>query len=249
MALHPDTLSFDCADPIRVATFWAAALGFALESDPEPDLAFVSDPSARTRGLYFQTVPEAKVVKNRVHLDLRPRETMAEEVARMLTLGAHEIRVVRERSSWTVMGDVEANEFCVLEGPSEGAKRDRPGLDSIVVDCADPFGVAAFWIDALGYREHERGGSGIEIVGAGASGPMLSFVSVPEPKTVKNRIHLDARPDTSMAQEVARVESLGATERGFIEVEGSFWMQMRDVEGNEFCVLRGPDDGWTPETL
>jgi hypothetical protein len=37
--------------------------------------------------------------------------------------------------------------------------------------------------------------------------------------------------------------------RGFIEVVGSFWTQMRDVEGNEFCVLRGPDDGWSPGEL
>jgi glyoxalase superfamily protein len=248
LALHPDTLTFDCADPVRVAAFWAAALGFELETDPEPDVISVIDPSGRTSGLDFQAVPEAKVVKNRVHLDIRPSQTMAEEVARMRALGAQEIRVVREGSAWTVMGDVEGNEFCVLQGPAEGSKRDRPGLDSLVIDCADPFRVAAFWIEALGYREHERGESGIEIVGPEPGDPMLSFVTVPEPKTVKNRIHLDARPDTSMAQEVGRVKSLGATERGFIEVEGSFWTQMRDVEGNEFCVVRGPDDGWTPQT-
>jgi hypothetical protein len=47
-----------------------------------------------------------------------------------------------------------------------------------------------------------------------------------------------------MAAEVERLERIGATRRGFIEVEGSFWMQMRDPEGNEFCVLRGPEDGW-----
>jgi hypothetical protein len=72
---------------------------------------------------------------------------------------------------------------------------------------------------------------------------------VPEPKTVKNRVHLDVRPSGSMAEEVERLEGLGATVRGFIEVEGSFWTQMRDVEGNEFCVLRGPLDGWSPGEL
>ena len=77
----------------------------------------------------------------------------------------------------------------------------------------------------------------------------LFFQPVPEPKTVKNRVHLDVRPSGSMAEEVERLQGLGATVRGFIEVEGSFWTQMRDVEGNEFCVLRGPADGWSPGEL
>jgi hypothetical protein len=66
---------------------------------------------------------------------------------------------------------------------------------------------------------------------------------------VKNRIHLDVRPGSSMAAEVDRATALGATQRGFIEVEGSFWTQMRDPEGNEFCLLRGPEDGWSPDAL
>ena len=52
-----------------------------------------------------------------------------------------------------------------------------------------------------------------------------------------------------MAAEVARLQALGATERGFISEGDSFWTQMRDPEGNEFCVLRGPEDGWTPGQL
>ena len=62
-------------------------------------------------------------------------------------------------------------------------------------------------------------------------------------------MHLDVRPTGSMAEEVARLEGLGAHRRGFIEEGGSFWTQMRDVEGNEFCVLRGPEDGWSPDEL
>ena len=49
-----------------------------------------------------------------------------------------------------------------------------------------------------------------------------------------------------MSEEVERLESLGATQRGYIETDDSFWTQMRDPEGNEFCVLRGPADGWSP---
>jgi predicted enzyme related to lactoylglutathione lyase len=249
VAAAPDTLSFDCADPVRVAAFWAAALGHELV-DPDAELTFVRDPSGRSRGAFFQRVPEPKVVKNRVHLDLRPAGAMADEVARLDGLGATVVRVVQERdTSWTVMGDVEGNEFCVLRGAGEGARREAPGIDSLVVDADDWRRVSGFWCAMLGYQVHAEGERGIEIVGSRVGDPMLSFVQVPEPKTVKNRIHLDVRPDTSMAAEVERATTLGATIRGYIEVEGSFWTQMRDPEGNEFCLLRGPEDGWSPDVL
>jgi hypothetical protein len=64
---------------------------------------------------------------------------------------------------------------------------------------------------------------------------------------VKNRLHLDIRASASMAAEVERLKGLGATEQRFVEEGGSFWTVMLDVEGNEFCVLRGPEDGWTPD--
>jgi Glyoxalase-like domain len=249
MGLAPDALAFDTADPVVVATFWAGALAFDL-ADADPELSFVADPSKRSRGLFFQPVPEPKIVKNRVHLDLRPATSMAEEVERLRDLGATELRYVDEgHGSWTVMQDPEGNEFCVLRAGSEGGKRATPGIDSLVVDSDDHLRVADFWVAALGYRELEAGQDGVEIVGDRDGDPMLSFVRVPEAKTVKNRIHLDVRPTGSMAEEVDRVTGLGATVRGFIEEGGSFWTQMRDPEGNEFCVLRGPDDGWSPDDL
>jgi predicted enzyme related to lactoylglutathione lyase len=253
MGLAPDALVFDCAKTLPVGSFWAGALGFGLDHDPDDpndDGVLLIDPSKLTRGIYFQSVPEPKVVKNRVHLDLRPATTMAEEVERLRGLGAVPIRYVDEgHGSWTVMGDPEGNEFCVLRAGAEGGKRDRGGIDSVVVDSHDWRRVADFWIAALGYRELEAGESGVEIVGDRDGDPMLSFVTVPEAKTVKNRVHLDVRPTGSMAEEVERVTALGGTVRGYIEEGGSFWTQMRDPEGNEFCILRGPDDGWSPDEL
>jgi len=253
MGLAPDALVFDCAKTLPVGSFWAGALGFGLDHDPDDpndDGVLLIDPSKLTRGIYFQSVPEPKIVKNRVHLDLRPATTMAEEVERLRGLGAVTIRYVDEgHGSWTVMGDPEGNEFCVLRAGAEGGKRDRPGIDSIVVDANDWRRVADFWIAALGYRELETGESGVEIVGDRDGDPMLSFVTVPEAKTVKNRVHLDVRPTGSMTEEVERVTALGGTVRGYIEEGGSFWTQMRDPEGNEFCILRGPDDGWSPDEL
>src|SRR5439155_954074 len=97
--------------------------------------------------------------------ELTVGERMEEDVARLRELGATELRFVDEGSCWTVMADPEGDEFCVLRGVAEGAKRDRSGVDSVVLDCGDPFRVAAFWIDALDYRELERSDVGIEIVG------------------------------------------------------------------------------------
>jgi predicted enzyme related to lactoylglutathione lyase len=121
MTLRPDTLTFDCADVMRVARFWTDALGWELDPESEPDGALVRDPSGATDGLYFQPVPESKVAKNRLHLDLRPSESMAAEVARLEELGATVVgRVDEEGSFWTVMRDPEGNELCVLRGPEDG---------------------------------------------------------------------------------------------------------------------------------
>jgi hypothetical protein len=132
VGLEPDTLTFDAADPVRLATFWAAALGYALV-DPDPAGAYIADPSGKTRGIFFQPVPEPKTAKNRVHLDLRPSGRMQEEVDRLTGLGATSLDHVEKAAStvdgqptfWTVMGDVEGNEFCVLRGPGDGWEPDE----------------------------------------------------------------------------------------------------------------------------
>jgi hypothetical protein len=118
------TLTFDCADPRKLADFWCAALGYELE-DADDDGAWIRDPAGTGWTLLFLIVPEGKVVKNRLHLDLVPPESMAEEVERLGKLGAMTYRFVEEDDSfWTVMLDPEGNEFCVLRGPI-----DREGAD------------------------------------------------------------------------------------------------------------------------
>lgn len=127
-------------------------------------------------------------------------------------------------------------------------------LDNVAFDCADPRKVAAFWAGALDYIVRDDGPPGpgedvadvVSLVDADGT-PRMYFQAVPEPKTVKNRVHVDLRPTGAMAEEVERLQTLGATVHRSVEEGGSFWTVMRDVEGNEFCVLRGPDDGWAPE--
>ena len=106
-------VNVDCADPYRLAEFWCAVTGRPMDPELSPDdeETWVEMPSLPN--LYFQRVPEPKVVKNRVHLDTHG-ESMSAEVARLRDLGA---TVIAERSlgrlTWTVMADPEGNEFCV----------------------------------------------------------------------------------------------------------------------------------------
>jgi hypothetical protein len=106
---------------------------------------------------------------------------------------------------------------------------------SIVIDCTDPSLVASFWGEALGLELHgpEDGEYWIE---PGGESPDMLFQRVPEQKSVKDRLHIDVRPD-DQAAEVERLTSLGAT-RIDIGQGDVTWVVMADPEGNEFCVLR-----------
>jgi predicted enzyme related to lactoylglutathione lyase len=131
-------------------------------------------------------------------------------------------------------------------------------LDTVTVDCADPRRLADFWAASLAWVVDDadddgafirpfQGGHGSDAEAAAPRPTGLFFQKVPEPKTVKNRVHLDLRPPDSMAAEVERSKALGATVQERVDVEGSFWTVMLDPEGNEFCILRGPRDGWSAE--
>ena len=128
--------------------------------------------------------------------------------------------------------------------------RGRPGLRSIVVDCAGPAALARFWAQALGWQVRPYGPEDIEWLAEqeltpesdpsvcvdppDASLPTLWFNSVPEPKAGKVRIHLDVNvPD---AGGIGRLEGLGAH---IVESHpgGERWTIMEDPEGNEFCVF------------
>jgi len=117
---------FDCRHPASLARFWAGALeGYRVApyddeelrrlaesgiDDPEDDPTVLVEGSHGQPRYFFALVPEGKVVKNRVHLDLAAQDPAA-EVTRLVVLGAV---TVREYEGWTQMADPEGNEFCVL---------------------------------------------------------------------------------------------------------------------------------------
>ncbi|MEV0649814.1 VOC family protein [Phytomonospora sp. NPDC050363] len=135
-------ITFDCAEPERVARFWCEALGYVVPPPPEGFGSWeeydrslptekrgawfaCSDPTGAGPRLFFQRVPEGKTAKNRVHLDVRAGTglvgaerlaTLQAECERLVALGAVCVRVLladEENESCIVMQDVEGNEFCL----------------------------------------------------------------------------------------------------------------------------------------
>jgi predicted enzyme related to lactoylglutathione lyase len=108
----------DCRDPRRQAEWWAQVLAYRV-NQRNPDEFQVSDPADAGGSLYFMKVPEPKVGKNRLHLDLVTPGSMEAEVARLVEAGAQVVEVRQDPASfdnpdtWAVMRDPEGNEFCV----------------------------------------------------------------------------------------------------------------------------------------
>ena len=113
MASRIHTVTVDCADPARLAEFWAAALGWSAGRDDGGEEAWAEPADGAAPPLLFVRVPEEKAGKNRIHLDLAPDDQEA-EVRRLEGLGATRVDVGQRDVSWVVLADPEGNEFCVL---------------------------------------------------------------------------------------------------------------------------------------
>ncbi len=109
---------------------------------------------------------------------------------------------------------------------------------SIVVDSQDPARLGRWWAEVLGYKVIFE--SVDQVVIAGDGPPGLTFVPVPEPKSAKNRLHIDLNPDDQDA-EVERLLDMGARHIDVGQSEPT-WTVLADPEGNEFCVLTASDN-------
>jgi predicted enzyme related to lactoylglutathione lyase len=108
--------------------------------------------------------------------------------------------------------------------------------EQVVVDAADPKRLAMWWADALGWVIVGEADDEVEIRETPDKLPGLLFVQVPEPKTVKDRLHLDFRP-IDQESEVERLLAHGATRADIGQGDDVTWVVLADPEGNEFCVL------------
>jgi hypothetical protein len=106
-------LCVDCADPEKLAAFWRDVLEWEMKEEDED--WYVQHPKGYLPLILFTKVPEGKSVKNRLHIDVSPRDReQAEEVERIIELGARRIDIGQGEVSWVVLADPEDNEFCVL---------------------------------------------------------------------------------------------------------------------------------------
>ena len=208
----------------EVGEFWAKALRVTLERGDDPD-----DPGSLVGpdGLLMELepVPEPKGAKHRVHLDLH-----VGSVEEVTELGATVV-LPSEQSGfhWTVLQDPEGGEFCAFVRDEVPAHR----VYEVIVDSKDPKAIALWWAEQFGARAEVDGDHPWTYIDQVPGMPFenLVFVPVPEPKTVKNRIHWDVRGD------VAELERAGAT----VLREMPRWVVMADPEGNEFCVFPPAD--------
>ena len=117
----------DCLDAFALSVFWSRVLGYVEDPDDPngtgDEECVISSPDGVHRLLFIE-VPEAKQVKNRLHLDLQPVEgTRDEELARLLSVGARQVADLRnpDGTGWVVLADPEGNEFCILRSDAERA--------------------------------------------------------------------------------------------------------------------------------
>ncbi len=132
------------------------------------------------------------------------------------------------------MGRTAAGQGETETGEAAGA---RLRVSEVVIDCADHGQVVDFWEAALGYERRIVNEQYVALVAPEREPgrPPLLFQKVPEPKTAKNRVHLDFRAPV-MADEVARLLGLGATLIAARSLGDFAWTVLADPEGNEFCV-------------
>jgi hypothetical protein len=188
--------------------------------------------------LVFVPVPEPKTVKNRLHLDLATQsaEHQAAEVTRLRGLGAQPADIGQADVPWVVLADPDGNEFCVLD-PRPVYAGTGP-VAAVVVDCTDPTSLAGFWELAAGFARTGSSEGWEQLRSPRGVGPYLELLHVPDPKTVKNRIHLDVAPHLGedLAADLKRLEDAGA--RPVDAGQGDApWTVLADPESGEFCVL------------
>jgi len=215
-------LCLDAGDPGVLGAFWAAALDLELHTQESGD-TYLTGPT-KEHTIWVNRVPEPKTVKHRMHLDLN-----VGSVDELTALGATVLDA--ESFRWTLMADPEGGEFCAFVREGEISQR----LYEIGIDTADSaeaaHRIAAWWAEVLGARlVDDRGYSYVDRV-PGAPYDSLDFAPVPEPKTVKNRIHLDVT--------TADVDDLVAAGATILRAKDDEigWTVMADPDGNEFCAF------------
>jgi hypothetical protein len=214
-------LCIDAVDVSAVQGFWANTLGYDLEELDDGDAVLRGGEPGEE--VWINGVPEPRTVKQRVHLDVRAESLEPFAGLEQLTSDGE--------FPWTTFADPEGGEFCVFADDEPLTKK----LKDVVIDSADHLAISQWWVDVIGGRltHSDHGYSHVDDI-PGSPLESFDFVPVPEPKTVKNRIHWD----------VTLID--GATTGDVVDAGATIvlpadetrrWTVMADPEGNEFCVF------------
>jgi hypothetical protein len=232
-----ENLVVDAVDPQRLGRFWESVVGGErLSDEPAGFETRLSIEDGPVLDLCFQRVSDPPRATPRLHLDLQGGSRQAEEVDRLLGLGARHLDIGQGGVPWVVLADPEGNPCCVL--PDREAYAGSGPLAALPLDSADPDEDAEFWSWLTGWVE-VPGVAPRSLRHPSLRGPLLEMCPERTPKgPTKNRLHLDVRleagedPDTCGAAIV---------ERGGRELHPSWgelpWRVYADPSGNEFCVL------------
>ncbi|MFI5956548.1 VOC family protein [Cryptosporangium sp. NPDC051539] len=210
----------------ELSRFWADVLGTVSTEATRGYRVEARPGEPRASQIWVNPVPEPRAGKTRVHLDLRLPEP---DPSPLVALGA---RIVTEPGTdpWWVLADPDGNLFCAFPPGETPPARTTPF--ELVVDCSDALAQATWWAAQVGGTVHEAESKGYAWIEGAAGFPWNDWVfdPVPEPKTVKNRLHWDV--DLAGADPGPLIDA-GATllRRPDTDI---FWWVLADPEGNEF---------------
>lgn len=211
-------LCIDAHNGPLMARFWASALRLGETTD-RGNVVHIAGPTNQ-QDVWVCVVPEPKTAKNRLHLDVHTGS-----IDELVELGA---TVLQTFPRWTVMADPEGGEFCAFVREQVP----QPRLFEIVLDALDAPGLARWWAELLG------GTYGVDTAGwpevsdiPGAPFEWLCVNPTDEPKTAKNRVHVDVTTN-----DLEAIVAHGAT---LLRPRGGdiAWNVLADPEGNEFCAF------------
>jgi predicted enzyme related to lactoylglutathione lyase len=241
-------ITFACAEPQRVAEFWAELLdGYSAVPEGSSYVGRGDGPE-----LLFDKREKSPTIELPIHLDVNVPDREADQ-RRILELGgtlvetkSHQIGDLSE--TWTVMRDPEGNGFCIQSPPKTDARR----IGNVTFSCANPIPLGKFWASALGWPDEPIDQRFIQkLLDAGmdpretesfyvtrespTSRPRFLFQRREKSRPKSYPIQLDFRTDDREA-ELERLQQLGASIAETTAEDDRTWTLMRDPESNPFCV-------------
>ena len=238
--MYLENLVIDAVDPQRLGRFWEAVVGGERLTDvPEGFETRLAIEGGPVLDLCFPRVPEPYAEPSRPHVDLTGGSRQAEEVDRLLGLGARHLDIGQGDVPWVVLADPEGNPCCVLE--DRVAYAGSGPIAALPLDSADPDRDAEFWSWLTGWTE-VPGIAPRSLRHPSLLGPLLELCPEEAPKgAAKNRLHLDVRLE---AGEDADAVEAAIAEHGGQRLRTDWgelpWRSYTDPSGNEFCVLPAP---------